>query len=443
MLRMESDEGSMEAAVGTSHLDGEVLAEKRLRTGDNRAFAAVIEALRRASRGKEDARIDVIQRLDLGPLKRHFGDWDRVSAKARTMVDFVLEQTTRAGDRFIWSEEDEILLLRANGSQGFFDYDAQRLIRALTARLCGTARADRAPTIQNIALDFEAELKDVSSLGDLLDRIAIHEAWGPDTELRDRLGNKGQLRLRFRPTINFRKGLIGAYQAVPHLDYVDGRLEAAGSTIAQGETADFAANLDRWILKEIDALVAGAPTFVRAGIILPLQSRTMMYRRYRDPYLEICRTLSPLTRKRLVLQLLNLPFGMPQSRIRDLTTYLVPHCVTIIADQSHGFTVIDNLANTGVRIISLDAGGTGDFKASLLQLQGLVMRAEAGRLRSFVFNSDAIHLSHAAVRLGSTYFNGKALMPTVAKPGRIIRIKPRHYLGRELPKAARPKSPTD
>ncbi|MEO1016254.1 MAG: EAL domain-containing protein [Pseudomonadota bacterium] len=414
----------MEIGVCLTDLEQESACEKRLDPGDGTAFAAALSRLRALSARKDEKRVDVLQRLDLTVLKAHFGEnWWRVRSRALVMQEEIVERELQPDDRFFWASDTELYIIRVNGNSFQFEDDLYRLIRRLAVKICGSAQADRQPSGEQVVVDLASDFEGVDAPEHIAERFTLHQSWAGDKALLECVGKKGELILRYQPTMHFAKSLIGVHHAVPLIHYPDGRTEPAASARDEHDDDQFDAELDRWMLNHVDDMIALRDPPVRCGIVLPVQIKTMTRRSLRDHYLERCQKLSQESRHRLVFLLMGVPSGMPQPRIRDLTTYLRPHCMAIGVDQSHGSIAMENLENTGVRLVSLDAHFEDQPEQAESHVRAFIARARAARLRSFIYNLDNVHLSHTAVRAGVTYFNGQAFMHMIAKPSRIMRVK--------------------
>ncbi len=400
---------------------------KRLAADDGDAITKALQRMRhRTSEGGDGKNgVDgVIQNIDLAPIKKHFGDaWPRLRAKASSILEQVIEHETRSGDHYIWRNDDEILLLRPNAKADRIKQDGEEIARSMTLRLCGFPRVDRFPTVRTMHLDLDGNVDGIDSVRDLEAILSRQEARDGHPDLCRHSHLVGDLQLRWRPTIHFKKGLVCAYQAVAQAKGKDGSTILVDDLPDDGDDGAMRAQIDRWLIERAHQLIADQVTPIRTGLILPLHIRTLTHRRFREPFLDTCRILPRPVRRRLVLQLLDVPSGMPQSRIHDLSTCIMPFCALIAIDQTRGWVDLENLDNTGISLLSLDAAKLGERSEAVMRVKELSERAEQGRLRGVLSNTGDIHLSHVAHRCGVHYFNGKSLMPAVTTPGRIIRIR--------------------
>jgi hypothetical protein len=271
--------------------------------------------------------------------------------------------------------------------------------------------------------DFNHGLAGIASFEQLRNRV---EAFGKaldDRELKLFLDNVGRLEPLFRPTIHFRKGLVSAYHLAPLLREPTGGWP--GGVVVPEQLQRRVRRRDGQLGDPAGRGRAGRPRPPgrrRAPMIVPVHYETLAAMRLREPFLVLCRALPAVSGRELVLEVLDMPPGLPQSRVRELMAYVKPFCLALVARLPHDAIFAEHLLSTGIRGLSLDLGELDpEGPATREILHMLVDAARAQRMRSLAVSATAVRSCHLAVKAGVDQLNGDAFMPPVRQPGRVFR----------------------
>jgi hypothetical protein len=235
----------------------------------------------------------------------------------------------------------------------------------------------------------------------------------------------------FRPTIHLRKGLVSAYHMAPMLAAAEGGAggpQPLASLCPTSLNGVFDAEADNWAIQQVAPLLPGragdgrrGPGSGGAAIIVPLHYETLAAMRFREPFLALCRQLPRGSSRRLILELLDLPPGLPQSRVRELMAYVKPFCLGMLARLPHDVIYAEHLVSCGIVGLSADLGPLDpEAPAARETLHMLAEAARAQRMRSYLVAASSVRLCHQALRAGIDQLNGDAFMPLVPQPGRAI-----------------------
>jgi hypothetical protein len=149
----------------------------------------------------------------------------------------------------------------------------------------------------------------------------------------------------------------------------------------------------------------------------------------RMEFVSACRGLSQQLRPLLVFEIVDLPAGVPQSRLQDLVTTVRPFGRAVSAElplRYRGFSAYHGL---GLQAIGLDLAGLSDVEA-----KGEIDRLAAGtrghNLPAFLSGIATRPVLAAALAAGVPWLSGPAVAAGLEEPGPMIRLYTDELLGR-------------
>jgi hypothetical protein len=371
-----------------------------------------------------------VQVVDLGRMRLRFGPrWRELRPRAWAMVEGALGRELGPGDLYLRVDENRLYVLRLGADRREVERRGELLAADATARLCGTLAGGVAVRVTTSAFDLELGLADLATFEQLQHRIEVAAglAVGGGDADRQR-GRCGELRPRFRPMFHLRKRLVSAYQLAAAAAEGDGRPGTACIYWPDGDDGDddgadaFRAELDGWSLRQaIEVLAAQGRVGQEPGLIVPVLYATLAAMRSRNPFTSDCHRLPPASSRRLVFEVLGLPPGLPQARMRELMAYVTPFCRAIVARVRPDAPGTDRLASTGIQGLSLaattlePAGGAAE--ARIAEFAGT---ARALGMRSLLVEAGSARFCRAALAARTDYVSGDGLMPPLPRPGGIF-----------------------
>jgi hypothetical protein len=404
-------------------------------------FLERLSALRRAYLAQApSARASSLQIIDLDQIRRRFGTrWAQVREKALGIVESGLQREMGRDDAYVAVTETLFYLFRVGVARQDADRRARLLAADMTERLCGAIPGGVAVRLKTAPFDFAHGLAGIASFEQLRTRIEAFSRTLDDRELRLFLDNVDRAQPWFRPTIHLRKGLVSAYHLTPMLAPAPGgepgggpggeaaaKLRPLASLCPESLNGVFDAETDNWSIQQAASLLpgrgGGRGTGGRAAMLLvPVRYETLAAMRFREPFLTLCRQLPRSSGRRLLFELLDLPPGLPQSRVRELMAYLKPFCLGMVARLPHDVIYAEHLVSSGIVGLSADLGGLDpEASATRETLHMLAEAARAQRMRSLLVAASSVRLCHHALRAGIDQLNGDAFMPMTAQAGRSI-----------------------
>jgi hypothetical protein len=392
-------------------------------------FVERLAALRRAYLAQAPgARRSSLQIVDLDQIRRRFGTrWPQVREKALGIVEAGLQREMGRDDAYVAVTETLFYLFRVGVARQDADRRAGLLAADVTERLCGAIPGGVAVRVKTAPFDFAQGLAGLAGFEQLRTRIEASSRTVDDRELQLFLDNVDRAQPWFRPTIHLRKGLVSAYHLAPMLAPAPGGGLAAkprslASLCPASLNGVFDAETDNWSIQQAASLLRERGEGGRvAMLIVSVRYETLAAMRFREPFLTLCRQLPRGSGRRLLLELLDLPPGLPQSRVRELMAYVKPFCLGTVARLPHDAIYAEHLAGCGVVGLSADLGGLDpEAPATRETLSMLAEAARAQRMRSLLVAAASVRLCHQALRAGIDQLNGDAFMPMTTQAGHAI-----------------------
>jgi len=393
-------------------LDHPLNAAADLERSDRCDPAPGLAACRRAFLAQPASRrLGSLQIVDLSRLRQRLGNrWPDLRHRVGDLVDATVARSLGADDLCLEAGEDCRYILRIGTERREVERHGELLAADATARLCGTIPGGAAIRVSTVAYDLDAGLDGVTSMAALRARVAAlglvpdHGGGPAVAALLQRL------QPRFRPILHLRKRLVSAYQlAVPWAP-------PGGDVAAQAE-------LDLWSIGQAEQVLLGPRASREAGLVVNVSYPTLATMRWREPVMRHCRRLPRQSAERLIIEVLDLPAGLPQPRVRELMAYIRPFCLLIVARLPQPAPDLAHLAGSGIGALSLAAGSLPpEDRAMTMALSALAGCTRAAGLRSCLVDASSTRLCRAALAAGIDHLGGDALMPALAHPGRAFLI---------------------
>jgi hypothetical protein len=166
---------------------------------------------------------------------------------------------------------------------------------------------------------------------------------------------------------------------------------------------------------------------------VPLSALALTAGRY--PLLHVLRDLSPDVRRLLVLELTDVPDGVPQSRLAEAVSMLAPHARAVLARAPSDGADLLQWRRCGLHGITLDCSMLDAADRSVLTRLGAFARSALAMAPACVgYSLDAMSLLVSAWGAGFTHLGGAAVTTEVTRLA-AIRL-PSRDLYRRAPQAA-------
>jgi hypothetical protein len=384
-------------------------------------FRERVEACRRAHLALPQAtRSGSVQVVELGRIRLRLARrWAELRPRVLAVVEAGLARGLGPDDLCVRVGEDHLYVLRVGADRRELERRGELLAAEATARLCGTIPGGVAIRVRTLAFDLDDGLADLAGPEELHRRIENPSgpANGGTAAKLDEL--VAGLQPRFRPIFNLRKRLVSAYQLAAFVRDTGGGSSPASPLDPDLLEDDVRAELDCWSLRQaIRALGPPSGGGLGRGLIVPVRYPTLAVMRPRASFTGLCRQLPLSSGRRLLFEVLDLPPGLPQARVRELMAYVRPFCRAIVVRLPADAADAGHLASSGIGALSLAAAslGFGD-EARARRLADFAGAARTLHLRSLLVEADSERLCRVALAAGIGHVGGDALLPPLPRPG--------------------------
>jgi hypothetical protein len=229
-------------------------------------------------------------------------------------------------------------------------------------------------------------------------------------------------RFAYRPMWDTTLSVLSAYFCVPMLPgagtgaaFVDAGLALGGDPEALAHL-DFA--LQERVLGDLQQMHS---EHCRVLIVLCVHFETLAAAAQRRRYVEaLARSVAPDAAKLLVIEIVDVPDGVPPSRIFDLAAALRPHCRSVSARLRVECAALNGFNSAHIYAVGCDIGASQAPELTVMQQLARFSRAaEKAGLASFVHGLRSVSLTGAAVGAGFRYIDGEGVHKLVDRPERV------------------------
>lgn len=370
--------------------------------------------------------------IGLDKVKERFGkSWSRLAERAGRITRNTVERYLLPGDIFTVFQETNYVIVFAQLDAECARMKCTLIADEITKALLGDEGSDLISVETSLAeLDARDEAGAETWLARLLAGAALKPAApeaeadqgkiasGPRLARRDALEG---LHYTFRPMWDTTHDVLSLYNCIAALPTTDehGYAEAE---LALGE-ADDVTRLD----EAIQACVLGELSRIaREGgkllLGLPVHFDTLAAAARRRRYLDtLSHSLTLQQAKQLVIEILDVPDGVPQSRMMELTTPMRPLCRGLVARVRIDAADLTALRGTG--IIAAGCRIPSGLAPELVLMQHMNRfnrAAEKATLPTYARGLRSLSLAAAAVGAGFRYIDGDGVAKLVEHPGRVV-----------------------
>lgn len=385
-----------------------------------------------------------INLIGLERIKEQFGaSWARVADRAERIARSTIERHLAPGDIFTAVDGIHYVIVFATlprreaqlkcvlmareiarallGEEGASELE----VRTAVAKLDGTLGFATVPTIEDLltspAFD-DLPLADYQERASAVEELEAVPLGLPGKGRSDVLST---LRFAYRPMWSPSHSVISAYLCVPLLMTSDNGPIYGDAEQVLGGDAEEMARLDFAVLMhglaELHMMVRDKRHLL---VTIPVHFETLCSSVRRTAYAkELAGGITHDTSRLLVIELVGVPDGVPQSRMVELITPLRPHCRAMTARVRLEVADFTALKVLGILSIGCDIAETAGSELVLMQRMARFARAgEKARLGTHIRGVRSISLLAAALGAGFRYIDGDAVSPLVDRPRQLLRF---------------------
>jgi hypothetical protein len=227
----------------------------------------------------------------------------------------------------------------------------------------------------------------------------------------------------YRPSWDPARGIIAAYLCVPMLPEAPGSARRTRAAAVLQDDVGALETLDFVTLMHAIGCVSGLVREKRRLLItVPVRFETLCAAAHRRRYVEMLRTrLSPEAASLLVIELVNVPDGVPEARLIEISSPLRAHARAVIARLRPDVSEFSQFAAARIAAAGCDLSEQGSSELALMQQMARFSKgaAKAG-VATYLRGISSLSLAAAALGAGFAHVDGDAVAVMVDQPRGVV-----------------------
>jgi hypothetical protein len=367
--------------------------------------------------------------IGLDRVREHFGAaWKRLAARADQITRNTIKRYLLPGDIFAAFGGTNYVIVFASLDNECARMKCFLIAREVTKALLGEEGAELISVGTAVAqLDGTFSFDQMMSADRPFDS-PIQSVAAVPSELEARLESATAARARpatpegphfhFQPMWDTAKAVLSTYLCTP----VDGHHRAE---LYFGQDRESLARLDfasqKCVLGELTRLSNDG---CKVLICVSVHFETLAAATHRRQYLQALEQGLPRDAARLlVIEIADVPEGVPQSRMYDLTTPLTRYCRAFVARVRLESTDFSAFRGTRVAAVGCNIAAYPASELTIIQCMNRFVRAaEKVQLETYVRGLRSVSLTSAAAGAGFRYIDGDSIGEFVQHPTHIVKF---------------------
>ena len=410
--------GALAPRKKVNYLDS--YSDQKLDTSDPKVFQQRMLAFCRINANAAEALLaGNVQLLGFEHVRETFGDkWPAVKAKVHLLTETVIKKYISREDVYVLANDEQFIVLFAKTDKAMAARTAKRIADEVNQRLHGFNDGTEGLSARAMVFEVPAgEPEKLASVNELAKSVEEVRDESETEERRSFEAAKDEMRLTFWPVTNIHKRLVSMYQAsvvvpegkMPEVESESGALEAALDTFALSAASS--------------ALIEAAGKKQRAFLIVPVTLETLDVKRFREAYVDQCRLLPQIAKKRMFLMVDGIPDDVPQSKLHGVFGYVAPFVAGFVGRFGIDFERGDKLG--GISLIGMAADGAAmavPTDKDHLAMSDFVVKNRAGKSRTFFTGTANFDVATAARKAHFDYVQGAGVAPAMSHFGVVFSI---------------------
>ncbi|MBU0723470.1 MAG: hypothetical protein KJ904_12100 [Alphaproteobacteria bacterium] len=402
----------------------ESYSRQKLDPGDPAVFRdRILEFVRNNKLVAEALIAGNIQMLGFSEVRKMFGErWPAIKDKVQLLAETTIRKYVTPVDVFLVIDEEQIVILFGRSTHAEATEKSERIAREISEKLSGVSGIEEGlVTCRALVLEIPGEnaAEMLATPEALSGTVAAVQRSAEQAEKDSFQQMEAELRIAYWPMVNIRKKLISAYSASVVLP-----LWKTSGQERDKRTGVFECELDGFTLAHAGQAMLRAGHSRRALLLVPVHFDTLAIKPFRTQFIAACQLLPRISSKRLLLEIVDLPDGVPQGRLHTMFSYVAPFFAGFVGRQDMAFRNPQRF--TGLKMIALSTDGSHvgtPNREDVVQMQGFAAAAGKARMRSVFYGASTFEAATAAKRTHFDYIQGAAVAPAVSEPGRVFVLK--------------------
>ncbi len=367
--------------------------------------------------------------VGLEKLREMIGsDWDRIKDRAHQIVRSVIESRLSPQDVFTAYGDMSYIIVFANLGKEEAQLKCTIIAQEICGRLIGNQSAEDFTDVSTLAAKDEGTLyfKKVPSIknlvSDLEKKAKIDKREISFTPVDTPLANNidfSKIRFIFRPLWYVRHEVVTTFICIPVRAVGDGSYVYGYNALPDPTNPMAIARMDSHILgcaaREFDKIAEKGKS---ALLSVPVHYETLAESSRRKVYVDLCSKLLSRHRDRMVFELVELPDGIPQTRILDLVSAVSFLARAVTANFSLNHKNFSDYRSAGLHAVGVDIYSEERSEKEIMRdMDNFAGAASRNNLKTYIHGVRTTSLKTAAIASGFDYIDGYALTSVIDSPG--------------------------
>lgn len=398
---------------------------QRLDPRDSDGFRReVLAYVRRSRLGGDTLFAGSVQVLGLEQVHARLGpSWAEVRPHIHQVVYQTVERHLTDLDLYVRVSEDRVILLFGNALKPEAEATARSIAVEIENRLADLVPGGAEISVASVAVPIDpgidgAAVTSVESLARTLDRAISRRERENAAAAAEMAANTTP---RYWPIAHLKKRMVSAYR----VELIGaGNVDEDVAFATPDQFGQILADLDRLIIETAARdLTATGALHLKAMMLIPVHYETLANKLLRDRYVQALKHLPASAKRRGIVHLLDMPVGVPQSRLFQILSVVTPFFRTTALRVPVRFQDFDRLAGSRIALLTLDSGRFNTLgKAELADIAALVGQARRRRMRVYFEGARSHEVALGVKRCGVQYVDGPGVAPAVKGFGRARRL---------------------
>jgi hypothetical protein len=371
-----------------------------------------------------------ISLINLREIEETFGpSWKRIADRAERIARATIERHLMPGDIYTGVDGLSFIIVFCSLSESAANAKCALIADRIRKTLLGDQGAEQfAVKASVVAIDASFRLAEAGSLAELSKAAAAHAESGPaDRECPETRApasaetqSRPDDRFWYRPIWHQARNVVSAYLCA------DRPLAGGQSEEATSSDPDFIHRRDEAardrVLEDLDGLRRSGRRFL---LVAQVHFETLASAGRRRGYAAVLAgRVDENAAKLLVVEILDAPVGVPQSRLVEIIATLRPFFRGVLVRLPTDSTDMSNLRGCGLTAVGCEIGDCrGSEHAVLQQMNRFSRAAEVSGLSTYLLGAHTRSVVAAAVGAGFRYVGGDAVAEPVDRPDQLIEFQ--------------------
>lgn len=388
--------------------------------------------------------------LGLDRVKAHFGDhWDKLAPRIEALVERSIERRLTPQDVYRKTGGLNYVVLFAGLSDREAGLKCGMMAEEISRMLVGDDMGAGMLEVQCISSEIDGaeilnKVLDPSEIAREIEKVAEQahsrrDAAGGSPD-KDDINIKVEdplkhVRLAYRPIWNVQRSVVANFVCVP-LYQPRGRRSQTGDLSAHlTDTEEAKLKLDRMVVDHaIEEFSRMHQRGMRLSVCLPVHFDNISTASRRRDLLDKWSRVPKEYRKLATFEIVNLPDGIPQSRVAELVSALKVNSDGVFVRLPIGTQRFSNFSDTGLAAVGAELAEPAKSEDRVMkELRSFALGAEKSRLPCYVRGVRSLSQTLGAVSSGFSFVAGDVISPLIDKPEFAFRLNLDDLYSRILP----------